>query len=300
MQKFTHETLLLHSTASNTKFEIDVWRYDHPDSTKTVYLQGGIHGIELTGIPVIHEFIKEIEEHQLAYNFICVPLSNPMGLDSQIMGVQTGYNNIHTNQQNCWNWNRITNLKEEPSQEGHWISTLLDLAEPADIVLDLHTAGLEAVPHIYSHVNEITHAEGLGIPHVLAWSDPSNSFADTHHQLSKIALTFELSSSRVVRSVWVEESLIYLRRFFGILPKSERSRTWQTESQLKKWYSPEGGVLCWNIDAGDPVSEGDLIATLYTRQGRVELKSPYNGVLLLKNPTHAPHERQELAKFLVE
>jgi len=300
MQKFTHETLLLHSTASNTKFEIDVWRYNHPDATETVYLQGGIHGIELTGIPVVHEFIKEIEEHQLVYNFICVPLSNPMGLDSQIMGVQTGYNNIHTNQQNCWNWNRITNLKDEPSQEGNWIKTLLDLAESADIVLDLHTAGVEAVPHIYSHVTEIKHAEGLGIPHVLAWNNPLDSFADTHHQLDKIALTFELSSSRSVRLEWVEESLIYLRRFFGILPKVEGSRTWQVENQIKKWYSPEGGVLCWNIDAGDSVSEGDVIATLYNRQGRVELESPYTGVLLLKNPSHAPHERQELAKFLVE
>ena len=300
MQKFTHDTLLLHSTASNTKFEIDIWRYNHPDATQTVYMQGGIHGIELTGIPVIHEFIKEIEEHQLVYNFICVPLSNPMGLDSQIMGVQTGYNNIHTNQQNCWNWNRITNLKDEKSQEGNWIKTLLDLAEPADIVLDLHTAGVEAVPHIYSHVTEIKHAEGLGIPHLLAWSKPSYSFADTHHQLGKIALTFELSSSRSVRLEWVEESLIYLRRFFGIMPKTEGSRTWQVENQIKKWYSPEGGVLCWNIDAGDSVSEGDVIASIYTRQGRVELKSPYTGVLLLKNPSHAPHERQELAKFLVE
>ena len=299
-QKFTHETLLLHSTASNTKFEIDVWRYNHPDATQTVYLQGGIHGIELTGIPVVHEFIKEIEEHQLVYNFICVPLSNPMGLDSQIMGVQTGYNNIHTNQQNCWNWNRITNLKDEPSQEGNWIKTLLDLAKPADIVLDLHTAGVDAVPHIYSHVTEVKHAEGLGIPHLLAWSKPSYSFADTHHQLGKIALTFELSSSRSVRLEWVEDSLIYLRRFFGIMPKTEGSRTWQVENQIKKWYSPEGGVLCWNIDAGDSVSEGDVIASIYSRQGRVELKSPYTGVLLLKNPSHAPHERQELAKFLVE
>jgi len=300
MQKFTHETLLLHSTASNKKFEIDIWRYNHPDATQTVYMQGGIHGIELTGIPVIHEFIKEIEEHQLVYNFICVPLSNPMGLDSQIMGVQTGYNNIHTNQQNCWNWNRITNLKDEPSQEGHWIKTLLDLAKPADIVLDLHTAGVEAVPHIYSHLTEIKHIEGLGIPHVLSWSNPSYSFADTHHQLGKIALTFELSSSRGVRSEWVEESLIYLRRFFGILPKVRGERTWQVESQLKKWYSPEGGVLCWKIDAGDSVSKGDVIASIYTRQGRVELESPYSGVLLLKNPSHAPHQRQELAKFLVE
>ena len=63
-QNFNHETLPLHSTASNTKFEIDVWRYNHPDATKTVYLQGGIHGIELTGIPVVYEFIKEIARNQ--------------------------------------------------------------------------------------------------------------------------------------------------------------------------------------------------------------------------------------------
>ena len=100
--------------------------------------------------------------------------------------------------------------------------------------------------------------------------------------------------------MWVEESPKYLRRFFGILPNAAGSRNWQVESQLKKWYSPKGGVLCWNIDAGDSVSEGDVIAALYTRQERVELKSPYNGVLLLKNHSHAPHERQELAKFLVE
>jgi predicted deacylase len=40
----------------------------HPDATKTVYLQAGIHGIELTGIPVVHEFMKEIKAHQLVYN----------------------------------------------------------------------------------------------------------------------------------------------------------------------------------------------------------------------------------------
>ena len=66
--KFYHETLPLLSTASNATFEIDVWRYFHPDATKTVYLQAGIYGIELTGIPVVHEFMKEIEEHQLVYN----------------------------------------------------------------------------------------------------------------------------------------------------------------------------------------------------------------------------------------
>jgi predicted deacylase len=244
--------------------------------------------------------MKEIEVNQLAYNFICVPLSNPMGLDSQIMGLQTGYNNLHTNQQNCWNWNRIGNLKDEPSQEGHWIKTLLDLSAPVDIVLDLHTAGVETAPHIYFHETEIANVTGLGIPHLLSWKIPSNSFSDTNFQRGKVALTFELSSSRSVHGEWVKESLIYLRRFFGLLPKVEGSRIWQTETQLKKWYSPTGGILCWHKDAGDSVTKGDMIATLYTRKGSLALESPFTGVLLLKNPIHAPHERQELAKFLVE
>ena len=66
--KFTHETLPLHSTTSDATFEIDVWRYFHPDATKTVYLQAGIHGLELTGIPVMHVLMKGIEAHQLVYN----------------------------------------------------------------------------------------------------------------------------------------------------------------------------------------------------------------------------------------
>ena len=34
----------------------------------TVYLQAGIHGIELIGIPVVHELMNKIETHQLVYN----------------------------------------------------------------------------------------------------------------------------------------------------------------------------------------------------------------------------------------
>ena len=66
--QFSHETLPLLSTASDATFEIDVWRYFHPDAIKTVYLQAGIHGIELTSIPIVNEFMKGIEAYQLVYN----------------------------------------------------------------------------------------------------------------------------------------------------------------------------------------------------------------------------------------
>ena len=57
MVRFEKETLLVHQTASGASYEIDVYRYDPPNSTETVYLQGGLHGIELTGIPVLYEFM---------------------------------------------------------------------------------------------------------------------------------------------------------------------------------------------------------------------------------------------------
>ena len=68
ISNYSSETLPLLSTASDATFEIDVWRYFHPDAIKTFYLQAGIHGIELTGIPIVNEFMKGIEAHQLVYN----------------------------------------------------------------------------------------------------------------------------------------------------------------------------------------------------------------------------------------
>ena len=297
--RFFRETLPLHRTASGAAYELDVWTYAHPQATQRVYLQGGLHGIELTGIPVLHEFMREIEERQLPLHCICVPQSNPMGLDSQIMGQQVGYNNLHTNQQNCWNWNRIGQLRDEPSQEGRWIRTLLDLSAAANVVLDLHTAGGENTPHVYAHLSQIEQAQGLGVPHVLAWEAHSTSFSDTCQARGQVALTFELSASRSVTQADIDRGLNALRRFFGILPKTEDSRIWQIRTQLKKWYAPEPGILCWRVAAGTEVRAGEPIATLYTRNGPEPLKSPYSGVLLLKNPTHAPPEPQELAKVLV-
>jgi len=300
MVRFEKETLSVHQTASGAHYEIDVYRYDPPNPTETVYLQGGLHGIELTGIPVLYEFMKLVEEAQLPHRIICVPQSNPMGLDSQIMGIQTGYNNLHTNQQNCWNWNRIGQLRGDGSQEGEWVDLLLNLTEPADTVLDLHTAGAETAPHVYAHVSQVEQAQCLGLPHVLAWEQHSTSFCDTCQQLGKVALTLELSASRAITSEDVERGIQALQRYFGILPKAPAARVWSIREHLKRWLSPSGGVLTWHRRAGEYIQQGEPLATLYTRQGKQELASPYSGLLLLKNPTHAPHERQELAKFLLE
>ena len=299
IHRFQKKPHLLHQTASGMPFEIDVWEYSPPGAKRITYLQGGLHGVELTGIPVLMRFMKELEEHQPNERILCVPWSNPMGLDSQIMGQQTGYNNLHTNQQNCWNWNRITHLKDEGSLEGHWISTLLELSAEAEVVLDLHTAGYETVPHVYVHRSQKELALNLGIPHLLAWEKPSASFSDTCFKRGQKALTFEISSSRILSEASISSGLEFLRCFFGFSESMNQTRIWNQETQMRKWYSPEGGVICWHRKAGDSVFKSEPILTFFTRHGEMTLHAPYDGVLLLKNPIHAPHQYQELAKFLV-
>ena len=299
IHRFQRKTHSLHQTASGMSFEIDIWEYSPHGATRCIYLQGGLHGVELTGIPVLMRFMKELEESQYPERIICVPWSNPMGLDSQIMGQQTGYNNLHTNQQNCWNWNRITHLKDEGSLEGRWISTLLELSEEADTVLDLHTAGYETIPHVYVHHSQKELALDLGIPHLLAWDKPSSSFSDTCFQRGQKALTFELSSSRTIIESSITFGLEVLRCFFGFSKSINKTQVWNQETQMLKWYSPESGVICWHKNSGDMVSQKDPILTMFSRQGEKVFQSPYDGILLLKNPIHAPHQYQELAKFLV-
>ena len=66
-----------------------------------------------------------------------------------------------------------------------------------------------------------------------------------------------------------------------------------------KWYSSEGGVICWHREVGEEVSKNEPILTIFERQGEKPLLAPIDGILLLKNPIHAPYQYQELAKFLV-
>lgn len=298
--KFELSTVPLHETASGARYEIDVWQYRHRKTNQRIYLQGGLHGVELTGTAMLYEFMQEVEKRQPHKTIICVPMANPMGLDSQIMGQQVGYNNLHTNQQNCWNWNRIGNLREEPSIEGRWIKTLLDLSADCSTVLDFHTAGQEMAPHLYCNMNQLDPSFRLGIPHLLAWSAPSNSFCDTCYTRGQFALTFELSASRTVPREGIEMGLRALRIFLGFEDEAKpHSRLWQVESHLVKWLIPESGVLSWLVPAGKEVTEGEPLAKLYRRDGIRTLESPYTGLLLLKNPIHAPHQHQEIAKFLL-
>jgi len=81
-----------------------------------IYIQAGIHGNELIGIPVLLELVRSEYLPKIG-KITIVPMANPWSLNSQIMGVQTGYVNFHTHPRNAMNWNRIPASTSQESLE---------------------------------------------------------------------------------------------------------------------------------------------------------------------------------------
>ena len=149
---------------------------------------------------------------------------------------------------------------------------------------------------VYAHVSQVEQLSA-GIAACFCLEQNSTSFCDACQQLGKIALTLELSASRVITGEDVERGFRVLQRYFGMLPKAQQLESGRFVDNSSAGC-PGGGVLAWHRQRRT-IQQGEPLATLYTRQGKQELPH-LSGLLLLKNPTHAPHERQELAKFLLE
>ena len=148
--KFKIKNHNIHTSASWAEFNIKSYEYLNNPWWKNYYIQAWIHWVEIAGIPIIYELIKYIEKNNSKINIVCVPIANPFWLDSQIMWVQTGYNNIHTNFQNCYNYNRLW--------QGNWsdfensiIRMLFKISNNSDILIDLHSSWFESEEHIYTH-----------------------------------------------------------------------------------------------------------------------------------------------------
>lgn len=296
MKKMTKKTVFLHTTASGNEMSLDVFEYLHDPWWPTYYIQAGLHGIELIGTPVIYEFINYVEQHQLSLNLILVPIANPFSTDSQIMWVQTWYNNIHTNQQNCYNYNRLGQGMGQPFED-NIIQTLLELSQDADIVLDLHCAWWESVEHVYCHTSLIKSAKQFGIPNIISWDQSGKAFEDIQVDRTKQAFTLELWPSRILTKTLIHQWLQYLQNF--IFSQSLWSIDYYISSRIHKLFSKYSWFLVWDIDVWDEIQPWDLIGQIYTKDSTKNLVSDFHWKFLIKNPIHAVYLHQELWQFLL-
>lgn len=277
----------------------DVYEYTNNSWWEVIYLQAGLHGNELVGTPVLYELLDYIKTNKPKINLIIVPIANPLWLDSQIMGVQTGYNNIHTNEQNCFNYNRLWEGIGEPIED-MVVKTLFAYSKNASTIIDLHCAAHETALHIYTHKKYVDEAKQFCIPNLIVREDAGRAFEDTNVTLGKKSFTLELGPARSISDDLIQRWLNCLKNYLFAWWKLLDSYTSVEVDKwyLKKFFAPFAGFLTWHINVGDEFSNKQHIATIYTRDGKQKVHVPFDGKFLIKKPIHAPYLDQEIAQMI--
>jgi len=302
---FSRKTQTIHTTASWTEYNIEYYHYRPTGFSKTIYLQAWLHGTEIVWTPILYELLQKIETEQLSHRIIIVPIANPFSLDSQIMWLQTWYNNIHTNASNCLNYNRLWHWNTTPF-EAHIVKSLLDISQNADIVCDLHCAWYESAEHIYCHTDSIDLAKKFSIDNIITWQEPWSAFEDTQHTLWKKAFTLELGASRSTSKQRVTWYTDHIMKFLKHLDQNANKNTSETtyagpirsQNQLSSFYAPYGWVLVWHSEIWKRYKAGDLAAKIYTIAGIKDIHRNKDSLFLIKNAIHAPYADQEIAQYL--
>ena len=128
-----------------------VWRLRGTGDGPTAHLQAGVHADEIPGMLVLHKLLPRLRADEAAGrlrgNVTVIPRCNPIGSNQFGHGRLLGRFDHATGR----NFNR--GFPEAAGRDGAvfaWQTALLNVSEPAEIVLDLHTDD-EALPYLYVH-----------------------------------------------------------------------------------------------------------------------------------------------------
>ncbi len=225
------------------------------NGTKKIYIQANIHGPEMVGILVAKKLIQYIKKHGGNFKeLIIVPSCNPIGLNQQFIGQQTGYVNHITGT----NWNRIyknlcagseikngitmkefkkilsKNIKirkiSETDTESQLALILQELSFDSDIIIDLHTAWGTAPQYVYSYEDYIENTKKFNIENIILLENENFSgvFDESHlypyfanknkikdFKLPKQVFTLELGSDCTVNDKDVESGFYKLMSYLS-------------------------------------------------------------------------------------
>jgi hypothetical protein len=103
--QYHRDELPIRTLASGHQLTIPIHVFEGDTSGPKVYIQANIHGPEIAGIGALHELIKRLHKQSVNGTLVIVPNANPVGLNSKVNGMQTGYADL--NETVVGNFNRI-------------------------------------------------------------------------------------------------------------------------------------------------------------------------------------------------
>ncbi|PRD41639.1 peptidase M14 [Phyllobacterium phragmitis] len=334
------ETITLPGDVPGNAIELRVLRFEGGDANApTAYLQSSLHGGELPGQAALHFLVPLLEkakaEGRIAGDITIVPQANPIASNQWQAYQHLGRFELFTQT----NFNRAFPLLPDFDTSGlldidapvplaeRLKATLLRLALPHEIVLDLHCDD-QSENYLYIHQDFLADmldlAAALGSKAILSWDSTADAAfeeacaypvlqlsADARDMKRRAVTTVEFRGLADVdfETGWSDAQGLY--RFLvhrGVVRDDGETLSASFDgpvtplSHVEMVRAPQGGMVLYHVVPGDEVREGDSLVTIVTRpgdaSGDVTLTAPQTGRILTRRSLRYVRRGDDLLKLL--
>ena len=273
---------LIVATFKGKELKIPILIAKGEEPGKTIFISAGMHGDEINGIEIIRHFIEEINPERLHGVIIFLPMLNPWGFKEKSRFIP--FDNKDLNR--CFN-------KNGESVSYKIARTLMkEVISKCDFGIDLHDGRTSLLlPHTRifkkdkcSYLKELSHAFGSEI--ILQREGERGMMAIESFNVYKTpVLTVEVGGALVLMEDFsaqvlsgLKNILIYGRLLNGVLELPVRQFFLD---EREGYLAPVQGILHIEVELGEAVKKGQLIARIYDplEDKEIKIKSKNPGVV---------------------
>lgn len=249
-----------------------------------VYVTATIHGDELNGLESIRIVASEIDPTLLSGTILFVPISNPIAFLTQSRDLPDGRD-----------LNRFFPGKKDGSMASYLASIIFNkVVRISDFGIDLHTAGRGRVnlPHVRADLSNSRTADlayAFGCETIIDHKGENGMLRREATKLGIPSIVFEAGEplkadrwviekgAQGVRNVLASYKMYNFQRVPASIQLIVNSHKWMRASK--------GGVLLVEVQPGEVVSKGQVIASIVDTFGKIRetICSPYNGLIVSVN-----------------
>ncbi len=260
-----------------------------------VWVSSTVHGDEINGIEIIREVLGHLNIRHISGTLIAAPIVNVHGFIAGNRTLPDG---------------RDLNRSFPGSARGSMASRIADIfikevVSRCDCGIDLHTGSGNRVnwPQIRAGLDDeptLELAKVFGAPIVINAKIRDGSLRQAASENGAVALLFEGGEANRFDRESIEVGVAGIRRslaHIGLTPPVELPSEPPLIAQTSKWTrSSRSGILHLDVELGDRVEQGDVIAALHDPFGKrlSRIKARSGGVVIGRTHSALIHQGEAI------
>ena len=299
--KETKKDIVVGTTVAGQPIYITCYTIDSEKPGKTFYLQGGIHGGEIT-LHMIRDIYNEVKKHIVCGKVKFVPFANPTGWAQKAYAYTVGKFNYKTGE----DFNRTYGKKTLDSATSAISREILKECEEADAIIDLHTAHT-SFPHTITMSEkdlELAKLANIEYNRLCFGSEEYKTTLDGQLCDKKPAFTIECGSHDDINEEYkidVVKGVLNVIASLGIIdtvPQQNKKRQ-VAFSKSVSYFAECGGIVDFKKGLGESFKKGEtlyIIMPANLQEKEIEVKAEFDGIVFRFAKTHIYNSFDEVMR----